>query len=258
MNEYNGTFTDWRLNLWGEAIDAAAQPLHPMPDEHDDDHQIEDAIVATTTVEVGPTKTAPPTNPTDHVDRPVNAKPTATPGPEEPQTTSSTTTTDPAASTATGDSTAESTSPSTPTSDHLLPSIFPTFGASKRTQIWIYASFILIIVFCIGLGVYFQIQRQKRRRNNPHDDYEFEMIEDDEDMALNGGGGRGRASGRTTQRRGGELYNAFAGESDEELFSDGEDEEDEQDGNEPYKDRFPSDSVSSGESQERLGEKRRG
>lgn len=72
----------------------------------------------------------------------------------------------------------------------------------------------LIIVFCIGLGVYFQLQRRKRIRNNPRDDYEFEMIEDEDELhAANGKSNR-------TQRRGGELYNAFAGESDEELFSD--------------------------------------
>jgi kexin len=55
--------------------------------------------------------------------------------------------------------------------------------------------------------------------------------DDDEDGArtgmLNGGAGgrRGRA------RRGGELYDAFAGESDEDLLSDTEDEEG------PYRDR---------------------
>lgn len=220
-NEHNGTFMDWRLNLWGEAVDASIQSLHPMPDEHDDDHSIEDAIVVTTSVQSGPTKTAPPTNPTDHVDRPVNAKPTPTSA--EPGTTT------PAPSTAT---TAAATVSST--SDHFLPSIFPTFGASKRTQIWIYSAFALIVVFCLGLGVYFHVQRRKRLRNNPHDDYEFEMIEGDEHVGLNGHSGR-------SQRRGGELYNAFAGESDEE-FSDSDD-------GGPYKDGPQSDS------QEHLEEK---
>ena len=82
----------------------------------------------------------------------------------------------------------------------------------------------LIIVFCLALGVYFHIQRRKRLRNNPHDDYEFEIIDEEEDAdALSG-----RRSG--TKRRGGELYNAFAGESDEELLSD-------EDGDEPYRDQ---------------------
>ena len=44
------------------------------------------------------------------------------------------------------------------------------------------------------------------------------MIEDEDELnAAHGPSGR-------TQRRGGELYNAFAGESDEELFSDDDDE----------------------------------
>lgn len=82
----------------------------------------------------------------------------------------------------------------------------------------------MIIVFFIGLGVFFQLQRLKRRRTNPQDDYEFEMIEDEDEVEAMNGSGR-------TQRRGGELYNAFAGESDEEIFSD-------EDHDEPYRDRL--------------------
>jgi kexin len=109
----------------------------------------------------------------------------------------------------------------TPASDSFLPSFFPTFGASKHTQVWIYAAISSIIVFCIGLGIYFHVQRRRRLRND-RDDYDFEMIEDeDEAKAMNG----------TSRRRGGELYNAFAGESEEEpLFSDEDDDE-------PYRDQ---------------------
>lgn len=82
----------------------------------------------------------------------------------------------------------------------------------------------MIIVFFIGLGVFFQLQRLKRRRTSPQDDYEFEMIEDEDEMEAMNGSGR-------TQRRGGELYNAFAGESDEEIFSD-------EDNDGPYRDRL--------------------
>ncbi|PKX92495.1 kexin kexB [Aspergillus novofumigatus IBT 16806] len=222
VNEFTGEFIDWRLNLWGEAIDGANQKPHPFPDEHDDDHSIEDAIVATTSVETGPTKTGAPDSTDDTINRPVNAKPieTQTPSPSETAATELA----PPAETRPA---ATATSSPTPTaaSDSFLPSFMPTFGASKRTQIWIYAAIGSIIVFCIGLGIYFQVQRRKRILNNPRDDYDFEMIEDED--ALHGGNGR---SGRT-QRRGGELYNAFAGESDEEepLFSDEDDE--------PYRDR---------------------
>lgn len=52
-------------------------------------------------------------------------------------------------------------------------------------------------------------------------DYEFEMI-DDHDAAA----GQPLSGAKTRKkRRGGELYDAFAGESDEEIFSEGEDAE---------------------------------
>ncbi|KAK4865226.1 hypothetical protein LT330_001849 [Penicillium expansum] len=209
VNEFSGTFIDWRLNLWGEAVDGAKQKLHPLPDEHDDDHPYEDAHVATTSITSAPTKTAAPANPDDHHDRPVNAKPTPTP-------TNPTPVEDVKIPTNTTSSAAETSSPASADSGYIS-SWLPTFGASKRTQIWIYASLVMIITFFIGLGVYFQLQRIKRRRTTAHDDYEFEMIEDEDEMQPMTG-----ASGRT-QRRGGELYNAFAGESDEEMFSDDDD-----------------------------------
>ncbi|KAL4913363.1 peptidase S8/S53 domain-containing protein [Aspergillus aurantiobrunneus] len=203
VNDNVGEFLDWRLNLWGEAVDAASQKPHPLPDEHDDDHSIEDAIVVTTSVEPAPTPTEPP-EPSHSVDRPVNVKPT--PAGSESESSTSTPTPTP-----------------TPSSDSSLLSFFPTFGASKHTQVWIYAAIGSIIVFCIGLGAYFHVQRRRRLRND-RDDYDFEMIEDeDEAKAMNGS---------STRRRGGELYNAFAGESEEEpLFSDGDDDD------EPYRDQ---------------------
>ncbi|KAJ5631150.1 uncharacterized protein N7484_011250 [Penicillium longicatenatum] len=223
VNDYSGQFIDWRFNLWGEAVDGTTQGLHPLPDEHDDDHPYEEAHVATTTLEPGPSKTNPAVaNPDEHHDRPVNQKPTdqpsaptvTQPADEELEVVNNGTTAGSAAS-----------STSTSVSDNYLSSYLPTFGASKRTQVWIYASLGMIIVFFIGLGVFFQLQRLKRRRTNPQDDYEFEMIEDEDEMhPMTGPGGR-------TQRRGGELYNAFAGESDEEIFSEDEEEK-------PYRDRL--------------------
>ncbi|KAL2799490.1 peptidase S8/S53 domain-containing protein [Aspergillus keveii] len=201
VNDNVGEFLDWRLNLWGEAADGSKQKLHPLPDEHDDDHTIEDSIVVTTSVEPAPAPTEPADKPSHTVDRPVNTKPTPT---------------DSEAS--------ESATPTpSPVSDSFLPSFFPTFGASKHAQVWIYTAIGSIIAFCIGLGVYFQVQRRRRLRND-RDDYDFEMIEDeDESKAMNGS---------STRRRGGELYNAFAGESEEEpLFSDEDDDD------EPYRDQ---------------------
>ncbi|KAL4751759.1 hypothetical protein BDW72DRAFT_172965 [Aspergillus terricola var. indicus] len=201
VNDNVGEFIDWRLNLWGVAVDGSKQKLHPLPDEHDDDHSIEDAIVVTTSVQPAPTATESPIEPSHTVDRPVNVKPTSTNSASETETP---------------------TPSPTPASDSFLPSFFPTFGASKHTQVWIYAAISSIIVFCIGLGVYFHVQRRRRLRND-RDDYDFEMIEDeDEAKAMNG----------SSRRRGGELYNAFAGESEEEpLFSDEDDDD------EPYRDQ---------------------
>ncbi|RAL01090.1 kexin kexB [Aspergillus ibericus CBS 121593] len=221
VNDNTGQFVDWRLNLWGEALDGTNQPLHPMPTEHDDDHTYEDAVVATTSVSAAPTKTEPPGKPTDGVDRPVNVKPTAS---AQPTGTIDEPLEDELKETPATETSSTATPSPTTASDSFLPSFFPTFGASKRTQAWIYAAIGSIIVFCMGLGVYFHVQRRKRIRNDSRDDYDFEMIEDEDELqAMNGRSNR-------TRRRGGELYNAFAGESDEEpLFSD-EDEE-------PYRDR---------------------
>lgn len=223
-NENTGSFVDWRLNLWGEAADGSKQPLHPLPEENDDDHPYEDARVATTSVASSPVKTGAPENPDDHHDRPVNAKPQETPTPVPEPKPESETKPDSIPiedqKEPTNTSGGETASPSPSSSDYIS-SYLPTFGTSKRTQVWIYASFAMIVVFFIGLGVYFQLQRVKRRRTTAHDDYEFEMIEDEDETQPMAG-----ASGRT-QRRGGELYNAFAGESDEEMFSDDD---------EPYRD----------------------
>lgn len=223
VNEFDGFFVDWRLNLWGESKDGSKQPLLPLPEEHDHDHPYEDAHVATTSVEASPTKTAPP-KPDDHHDRPVNEKPSET-KPTDAAEEDDKFPAEELESTQTAPSPTSSSSPASESdpSKQYLSSYLPTFGASKRTQVWIYASLAMIIVFFIGLGVFFQLQRLKRRRTNPQDGYEFEMIEDDDEMDPMTGGGR-------PQRRGGELYNAFAGESDEEMFSD--------DNDEPYRDRL--------------------
>ena len=207
VNEDKGTFNDWRLNLWGESIDGGKQALHPLPDAHEDDHETVTAPVATTSVTHGAPQAEPTAIPTDHIDRPVNAKPTSTPA-DEPQSPS----------TPTDES--STASPSPVPSDRFLPSFFPTFGVSKRTQIWIYGSLALILCFCSGLAIYFLVQRRKRLRNIPRDDYEFEALEtDDQNMAMNG-----NSQGKKAKRRAGELYDAFAGGSDEELFSSDEEE----------------------------------
>ncbi|KAL8738444.1 MAG: hypothetical protein Q9181_000758 [Wetmoreana brouardii] len=207
VNEHSGTFVDWKLTLWGECIDAPKQELLPMPTDHDDDdHDVVSASVSTATVTPGPEQTAIPVNPSDHIHRPVNVKPTEG---ALPETTAASTTASASAST-----TAAS-------KEHFLPHYFPTFGVSKRTQIWIYGALAIILLFCAGLGTYFFVQRRKRIRNS-RDAYEFDVL-DDADAGI---GLTGAKSGRRPRRRAGELYDAFAGESDEEeLLSESEGEE---------------------------------
>ncbi|MCJ1479014.1 hypothetical protein MMC13_007698 [Lambiella insularis] len=217
-NEHSGTFTDWRITLWGESIDPAKAQPHPMPTDHDDDdHDVVSAVVSTTTLASVASQTDLPSTPSDHPDRPVNEKPTAA--------TTGSTTTSSATSSSTGTatsstSTATSDTTATATPSSYLPSIFPTFGVSPRTQVWIYGAATAILLFCVALGAFYFVWRRRRARTN-RADYEFEMLDDQDNAAgapLSGTQGR-------KKRRGGELYDAFAGESDEEIFSEGEETE---------------------------------
>lgn len=227
-NEHQGTFEDWKLRLWGEAIDASSQTLLPLPDGHEDDDEVVTVPAHTTSVAVPSSTSEATVNPTgtDHPDRPVNQKPggdatstnaLSTPTSAVPDQTPATT----------ADPTASATVSAAP--DSFLPSPFPTFGVSKKTQIWIYGALSLILIFCISLAVYLFMARRKRLRNNPRDAYEFEVLDDQDDGAGAGLTGAGR---KGKNRRAGELYDAFAGESDEDLFSD----DDEAEGLEAYRD----------------------
>ena len=210
MNEFNGTFIDWKITLWGECIDPAKQSLRPMPTEHDDDdHDTVSAVVSTTTLAAIPSATELPAQPSDHPDRPVNSKPASV-----TSTSMSGPVAEPTSTPASASNSTSTTAPSSSTSgEAFLPSYFPTFGVSKRTQIWIYGAISVISLFCIGLGVSFCVLRRRRARVN-RADYEFEMLDDHEES-----GGKA-PDGRRVKRRAGELYDAFAGESDEEIFSD--------------------------------------
>ena len=197
-------------------MDASKQTLHPMPDEHDDDdHDVISVVASTTTLAPGSPQTELPAQPSDHIDRPVNEKPNpVTATASSASTTAAATPSVTEASNSTSGGVAEESS----SSDTFLPHYFPTFGVSKKTQIWIYGSALIIIAFCTALGAYFIVQRRRRARVS-RDDYEFEMLDDDEAKGENGA-----LTGRRTKRRAGELYDAFAGESDEEIFSDAEGE----------------------------------
>lgn len=207
VNGNNGTFDDWKLSLWGECIDPSTQELLPMPT--DDDNEDDEIISAhvTTTTHSGPVMTGVSGNPSDHVHRPINAKPTANPTPLADSTNSTTSGT--------------ATPSATPSSTDKFLHYFPTFGVSKRTQIWIYGALTIIVLFCAGLGTYFYLQRRKRQ----HDEYEFDILHDDDDGDNHNVNGGGAEKGKRVKKRAGELYDAFAGESDEELLADENGEE---------------------------------
>ncbi|KAI9662864.1 MAG: pheromone processing endoprotease [Bathelium mastoideum] len=257
-NEHQGTFVDWRIKLWGECIDPAIQGILPLPEETDDaDHDRIDAPAHTITISrPTDTATAPPGNPSDHVDRPVNSKtssstliassastsPTALPSQPEDEVSQpiATTTADLSSSPSAVSPTASPSSTDLP--DTFLPSPFPTFGVRKRTQIWIYAALALILAFVLALGCYLFWARRRARRN-VRDAYEFDTLpgeedfhdDDDDEGARGNGAGAGAAAGRARRKkRARELYDAFAEGSEEEVFSLGEDEEDEDEGGEGY------------------------
>jgi kexin len=208
VNDKLGILTDWRLKIFGESIDASKTELLPMPDEHDDDGH--DTIPSTTapvsTAPVAPPTSRPLPDGSDHPTRPSIPKPT-----DGNQAAPAPTTASPAPGTSTPTDVPSSTDEEKQ-HEHLLPSIFPTFGVSKRTQIWIYGALTIIIIFIAGLLMYFWIQRRKRLAANPRDRYEFEMLNDDDELDAMGGGKQRKS------RRAGELYDAFAGESDEDSF----------------------------------------
>ena len=209
-NENHGTFVDWRLKFWGESIDASKATLLPMPDEHDDeDHDIVIPLVSTVFEGVHPEPTSISGNPSDHPSRPT--KPGSPSGTDNdlPMITDATGTEDELA-------TSTDVAQTSPTSSSSWISWFPTFGASKTAQIWIFGALGLIVAFCAGLGIYLWVARRRRLRNNPRNNYEFELLNDQEAEGLNSGEKNTTTGRRGRRTRGGELYDAFAGGSDDE------------------------------------------
>lgn len=217
-NEHTGTLVDWKLNLFGECIDATIQELLPLPNERDDEaHDREDAVASTASISKPTNTRSPVTNPTDHIDRPINVKPSETseiPDVAEQTSVETSPTVSDAPSLATPSASATSKY------DHYLPAAFPTFGVSPRTQLWIYGSATLITLFCTSLAVYFWMARRKQAGNSRRDDYEFEVLDNEEDDQSSRA--NGPSSKQKGKRRAGELYDAFAGESDQDVFSDEE------------------------------------
>lgn len=215
-NQHQGTFIDFHIKLWGESIDEKKATKLPMPEESDDnDH----AKIQTTTVAAATTSVSHPpqdtgsleAHPTDHPDRPAKVKTTTTAAAEATTETSAATPAQTSASAPSGTQGAQGA----PTNSNWI-SWLPSFGASTKAQVWIYGALALIVAFCSGLGIWFFIARRRKLRNSPRDDYEFELLNEDESEGLNRGEKGAAAGGKGRRTRGGELYDAFAGGSDDE------------------------------------------
>ncbi|KAK5992417.1 Protease KEX1 [Cladobotryum mycophilum] len=208
-NGHTGKFIDWHLKLWGESIDASkAKPL-PMPSEdEDDDH---DLIQSTISTEASTTvlPAAPPaTQPAIISGSDVPVRPTK-PGSVESKPTK------PAETEHEAGSGMGSAQEPAQTSSSSWIEWLPTFGAPKKAKVWIYGAIGLIGAFCCGLGIYFWIARRRRLRNDPRNNYEFELIDEEEGEGLNNAE-KGAAAKKNKRTRGGELYDAFAGGSDDD------------------------------------------
>lgn len=200
-NEHKGTFTDFHMKLWGEAIDAEKATKLPMPSDDDDkDHA---KVVTTTKIAATTSMThsavSHPTEAADHPDRPTKAKSSSVVAVEASPTAS-------AAPSGTQDA------QQSPSNANWV-SWLPSFGVSEKAQAWIYGALGLIVVFCVGLGAWFFVQR-RRNASNTRENYEFELINEEEAEGLNAGE-KGAAAGKR-RTRGGELYDAFAGGSDDD------------------------------------------
>lgn len=98
----------------------------------------------------------------------------------------------------------------------IMPGAKPHPSFPKPGPVWLYGALCLIIVFCMGLGTYLWAARRRRLRNSARDSYEFELIDEEELEALDAGEKDGLGGRRGRRTRGGELYDAFAGGSDDD------------------------------------------
>lgn len=229
-----------------------------MPNEtDDDDHDVVKPPVFTTSVPSDPQATAPTVvKPSDHPVRPT--KPAAgSSGTDDEQIDDGGSSSKPTSSTSTsgdGDATSTGEAQEAESSSSSWINWFPHFSGAKK--VWIYGATGIIVAFCAGLGIYLFIAGRRRNRNNLRNTYEFELLDDAEAEGLNSGeknvsaaagaAGRSGSSGagqKGRRTRGGELYDAFAGGSDDEddAFAEG------------YHDRRPGDEGGSSRGLERPG-----
>lgn len=221
-NEHSGALIDWKIALWGEAIDPEQAVLHALPgDSPNATHPLQhpltsSAQVHTMTLSHSSTSQAPLSTASDHPERPVNSKPSLVESDKEEVAIS---TTDGFSSEPTSSST-EPTEADANADDsdrpQFLPSFLPTFGVSGKTQGWIYGALVIIVFFISGVACYLCVQRRKRGVKS--NSYEFAVLEDEEegDVVVAGGSSRRRTAGGSGRRKARELYDAFGASDDDE------------------------------------------
>ncbi|KAF7587225.1 pheromone processing endoprotease [Aspergillus hancockii] len=143
VDDHSGKLINWRLKLWGEAINGLHQPLHPFPDEHD--QEFPGVAVAITSAYSAAIETERPTAPIDANNRPGNVRLVETGGPT-PATSSI------VSSALVGPA---SLSASFPPLHSWIP------AASRSRQLWVHTGIIFSVVFCIVLGLYLHIKRRR-------------------------------------------------------------------------------------------------
>jgi kexin len=186
---HNGTFLGWTMSLWGSVIDPAQAKEYIVPQiEHTlpPDHEAENPDLSTTT------KVLPkPTDhlPGDHDQAEGEATKPAFPQPtESPESATSTSTT----------TTLTSTGTMVPTVDEGLTSQMSNLFGERG---WIFAAGAVVILFGVGVGIFFWRRAARRRQN-------YTSLPGD-DVAM--GSIRHGPAGRTR-----ELYDAFGEVSDDE------------------------------------------
>lgn len=246
INSLTGYWSDFHLKLWGESIDASKAYLLPLPSDDQSSDEEHDGTGAPLpkpswgvaapvhSTKVPPAKTGTASaggevgGETEVPERPVPPKIQPSPARFSTSLTTmpSSPTDSPQPENAEGDGAGEKST---------WLSWLPSFGFGSKTVAWVYGSLALIVSFCIGLGVYFYISKRKREREG-RDGYEFEVLRDEEegDGLVGGGKGKGAAAGK---RRAGELYDAFAEGSDDDLGLSDSDDEDDRRRDQIYKDQ---------------------
>ncbi|KAK9248622.1 peptidase S8/S53 domain-containing protein [Lipomyces tetrasporus] len=203
--ELKGTFEDWTMRIWGEAIDPARAKPFPMPKapaESTSSTTTANTPTPTTTTSTT-TSEAIPTTSTTSTEQPVTSATVSAPSP-----------------TSTGDYDDNAGDSKQNDSNSAYFSWIPTFGMSTDKVVWIYGAALLIIGFIALVTVYFCVQRRKKagfRRAGDSDGYEFQVLRNTNDLeAGNRGNGNTRASGRRKTR---DLYDAFENIDEDDAFA---------------------------------------